>query len=351
MNSNKYSLYENVNDFSDKFLIKIGGPSKWTQEVISNVDENGLIAFLPWKNQVYVDGVYYGIEPSQIAQIEQYALEAKTVLKLANEANHLRLSSVTNETTGATTYTLGENDIASAQELRDVSNLVNTLVDNDSNKSVRDIAMDVLVEQLIPESASESFDTLKEIAEWIQSHPSDAYQMNVSISWLNDTIENLLGGAAATEEYGTNPYSIPDKILDYINTYVGTSYYSVTDPTTLETTIVPIETVINEEIAKIYGPNFSTETTVYKTIADISDKLENASTASNVEDNAERNKIVNIVSGDETKLDVTIDTEKREVKITPLITKVSQLENDLNFQTDTQVQEAIDERFYWSEVL
>ena len=61
--------------------------------------------------------------------------------------------------------------------------------------------------------------------------------------------------------------------------------------------------------------------------------------------------IVNIVSGDETKLDVTIDTEKREVKITPLITKVSQLENDLNFQTDTQVKEAIDERFYWSEVL
>ena len=221
-------------------------------------------------------------------------------------------------------------------------------MDDDPNKSVRDIAMEVLVEQLIPESASESLDTLKEIAEWIQSHPSDAYQMNVAISWLNDTIEHLLGGSQATEDYGLNPYSIPDKILDYINTYVGSSYYSVTDPTTLETTIVPIETVINEEISNIYGSNFSAETTVYKTIADISDKLENASTASNVEDNAERNKIVNIVSGDEDKLEVTIDTEKREVKITPLVIKVSQLENDLNFQTDTEVKDAIDERFYWS---
>lgn len=61
---------------------------------------------------------------------------------------------------------------------------IDTLIDADPGKSVRTIANEELAKQLIPENASESLDTLAEIAAWIQEHPDDAAAMNAAIEAL-----------------------------------------------------------------------------------------------------------------------------------------------------------------------
>ena len=60
---------------------------------------------------------------------------------------------------------------------------VETLIDNDENKSVRTIANEELAAVLISGATDvkESLDTLKEIADWIQSHPDDVSKMNTAI--------------------------------------------------------------------------------------------------------------------------------------------------------------------------
>lgn len=65
-----------------------------------------------------------------------------------------------------------------------VGTKVDTLIGDDANKSVRTIANEELVKQLIPENADASLDTLQEIAAWIQEHPSGASEMNNKIAAL-----------------------------------------------------------------------------------------------------------------------------------------------------------------------
>ena len=61
---------------------------------------------------------------------------------------------------------------------------VDTLIGDDVNKSARTIANEELAKQLIPSTAQESLDTLKEIADWIQAHPAEATEMNSKITAL-----------------------------------------------------------------------------------------------------------------------------------------------------------------------
>lgn len=71
--------------------------------------------------------------------------------------------------------TLSEDDL---KTINDLSSTVTTLVGSDADLSVREIALNVLTESLIPEDAKESLDTLQEIASWIQSHPGDISEIN-----------------------------------------------------------------------------------------------------------------------------------------------------------------------------
>ena len=64
---------------------------------------------------------------------------------------------------------------------------ISTLVGEDAGKTVRTIASEEIAAQLIGENASESLDTLEEIAAWIQSHPEDAASMNAQITALTDS--------------------------------------------------------------------------------------------------------------------------------------------------------------------
>lgn len=94
-------------------------------------------------------------------------------------------------------------------DLSGVSGKVQTLIGNDSGKSVRTIANEELAAQLIPSGAQESLNTLQEIAAWIQSHPDDAAAMNADIAEIanitfggwdisGNTINAGLSGAVAT---------------------------------------------------------------------------------------------------------------------------------------------------------
>ena len=65
---------------------------------------------------------------------------------------------------------------------------VQTLIGADTNKSARTIAAEEVAEQLVPENAGESLDTLQEIAAWIQSHPGDAASMNQRITSLETAV-------------------------------------------------------------------------------------------------------------------------------------------------------------------
>lgn len=73
-----------------------------------------------------------------------------------------------------------------------------TLIGSDAGKSVRAIANEELVAQLIPETAAASLDTLQEIAAWIQAHPGDASAMNAAIEALETKVGDKTVAAQIT---------------------------------------------------------------------------------------------------------------------------------------------------------
>ena len=93
----------------------------------------------------------------------------------------------------------------SPEDRADISELqaqVATLIGTDTNKSVATIVTEKVAELLIPENADESLSTLQEIANWIQEHPSDAAEMNSSITLLQQkvaSLEDALNGSENTD--------------------------------------------------------------------------------------------------------------------------------------------------------
>ena len=71
---------------------------------------------------------------------------------------------------------------------------VSTLIGTDDNKSVRTIAADEVAK--IVAGADQSYDTLKEISDWIIGHPNDVADINSEIT----TIKELIGYSERVEE-------------------------------------------------------------------------------------------------------------------------------------------------------
>lgn len=87
--------------------------------------------------------------------------------------------------------------IASDTALQALTGKVNTLVGEDTNKSARAIAAEETAK--IVAGADASYDTLKEIADWISSHSTDAAAMNSAILALQGIVEGIGGeGEKAT---------------------------------------------------------------------------------------------------------------------------------------------------------
>lgn len=77
------------------------------------------------------------------------------------------------------------------EDMTEFKTKLTTLIGDDSGKSVRTIANEELVKQLIPENAKENLNELREIANWIQSHPDDAATMNSNIVALQSKTAQL----------------------------------------------------------------------------------------------------------------------------------------------------------------
>lgn len=123
----------------------------------------------------------FGAVEDAIAAVDAAAKAAATLLTEDSEG-HVTVSGQQDEATGAWTYTIGENDIASKA-------VVDTLIGDDTNMSARAIVQDEVAKQLTSENISESFDTLKEMAEWLSSHPEDVQEMNDAIGANKTAIE------------------------------------------------------------------------------------------------------------------------------------------------------------------
>jgi hypothetical protein len=88
---------------------------------------------------------------------------------------------------------------------------VDTLIGSDASKSVRTIAAEEIAAELADPNRDTDFDTLKEIADWIQDHPKDAANMNSAISALQT--KTTLGNDPKTgEEYATVKGYVDDQI-------------------------------------------------------------------------------------------------------------------------------------------
>lgn len=61
-----------------------------------------------------------------------------------------------------------------------------TLNGSDTGKSAREIVQDEVSKQLESENITESFDTLKEMAEWLSSHPQDVLEIQNAIKAISD---------------------------------------------------------------------------------------------------------------------------------------------------------------------
>ena len=81
--------------------------------------------------------------------------------------------------------------IASDAALQDLNGKVTTLVGEDTNKSARAIAAEETAK--IVAGADASYDTLKEIADWISSHSTDAAAMNSAILALQAIVDGIGG--------------------------------------------------------------------------------------------------------------------------------------------------------------
>lgn len=135
------------------------------------VDENGNIGLQLEEDGLYVKDVIADghtlsqkADKSDIPSLDGYATESYVNTNLQNYATKGEIS-----------------DLVDMSVVSELQGKVETLVGEDANKSVRDIAVDVLTETLVSETATEAYDTLAEMSAWIKSHPEDASAMNTAI--------------------------------------------------------------------------------------------------------------------------------------------------------------------------
>lgn len=164
-------------------------------------------------------------------------------------------------------------------DLSGVSGKVVTLIGSDSGKSVRTIANEELVAQLIPSAPKESLDTLQEIAAWIQSHPDDASAMNARIKKLAEvtfgdfttsagTVTNTdgLSGVVATLKSGlaaetTNRTNADKEIKDIIGGGFSTASTVTAGVNALDGRIDKLEAISGKTNSAAQGVSGKTNTT------------------------------------------------------------------------------------------
>ena len=377
------------------------------------IDTNNLIAFIENENSIYAQGhKYTGLTDEQIAAFENYATQIADInkkIKIVSEsdsAEDIAASIIGNLTFGsgpdkitATNVTdfvtsvlqrIEAGDSAITESFNEVNrkienlgtqltNVLATVVKGDYATKVRNAADDQFIEVTLVETANagenaeltpfippytfevkskniasitelqnlansidgkisteiakivdgadSSFDTLKEIADWIQNHP-DAAQMNTDIETLKTKVNELTGNLYHTE---TNESG---ETVTVLNKFTN---------------------------GNLSGEEWATS------LQKINEILDTVSFASNVQDNAEPNKIDQIdfaeqdvhgLTGDSTDTKVKFGTttldDSKNVKIElnlELLEKIkSQIISSANTYSDGKLDEAkayVDEKLSW----
>ena len=211
------------------------------------------------------------------------------------------------------TFEVKSKNIASITELQNLANSIDGKISTEIAKVV--------------DGADSSFDTLKEIADWIRNHP-DAAQMNSDINTLKTKLNELTGTLYHTE---TNESG---ETVNVLNKFTN---------------------------GNLSGEDWATS------LQKINEILDTVSFASNVQDNAEPNKIDEIdfsqqdvhgLTGDSTDTKVKFGTtsldNSKHVKIEvnlPLLEKIkSQVISLANTYSDTKLDAAktyVDEKLSW----
>ena len=75
--------------------------------------------------------------------------------------------------------------------VQELDGILDTLVGADTDKSVRAIAIEVLVEQLLADGNTENFETLQQLAAWLADHPEEAAEMNLAIQQNSAAISSI----------------------------------------------------------------------------------------------------------------------------------------------------------------
>lgn len=377
------------------------------------IDTNNLIAFIENENSIYAQGhKYTGLTNEQIAAFENYATQIADInkkIKIVNESDSVedRAASIIGDLTfgsgpdkivgtnvtnfvtsvlqrieaGDSAITESFNEVNTKIENlgKQLTNVLATVVKGDYATKVRNAADDQFIEVTLVETANSgenaeltpfippytfevkskniasitelqnlansidgkisteiakvvdgadsSFDTLKEIADWIRNHP-DAAQMNTDIETLKTKVNALTGNLYHTETNGSG------ETVTVLNKFTN---------------------------GNLSGEDWATS------LQKINEILDTVSFASNVQDNAEPNKIDQIdfaeqdvhgLTGDSTDTKVkfgttTLDNSKN-VKIElnlELLEKIkSQITSSANTYSDTKLNEAkayVDEKLSW----
>lgn len=377
------------------------------------IDTNNLIAFIENENSIYAQGhKYTGLTNEQIAAFENYATQIADInkkIKIVNESDSVedRAASIIGDLTfgsgpdkivgtnvtnfvtsvlqrieaGDSAITESFNEVNTKIENlgKQLTNVLATVVKGDYATKVRNAADDQFIEVTLVETtnagenaeltpfippytfevkskniasitelqnlansidgkisteiakvvdgADSSFDTLKEIADWIQNHP-DAAQMNTDIETLKTKVNALTGNLYHTE---TN---VSGETVTVLNKFTN---------------------------GNLSGEDWATS------LQKINEILDTVSFASNVQDNAEPNKIDQIdfaeqdvhgLTGDSTDTKVKFGTttldDSKNVKIElnlELLEKIkSQITSSANTYSDTKLNEAkayVDEKLSW----
>ena len=122
--------------------------------------------------------------------------------------------------------------IATSAALQELNGKVGTLVGTDTGKSARAIAAEETAK--IVAGADASYDTLKEIADWISSHQTDATSMNSAIVKL----QGILAGIGGTDEKAT----VVKYVTDAIAALKISDYAKAADLTALAARVSALET-------------------------------------------------------------------------------------------------------------
>lgn len=133
-------------------------------------------------------------------------------------------------------------DTALTGRVTTVEGKVDALVGEDANKSARTIASEEVAK--IVAGADESYDTLKEIADWISSHTTDAASMNSAILALQTIVDGI--GDTENGEKATVVAYVTDAIAA-LN--IG-DYAKAVDLTALAARVAAVEGMAHEHTNK-----------------------------------------------------------------------------------------------------